>query len=198
MQPDWHVERALGPPDPRDMIDMRVGQQDVRQVNSILGRETQQPLDLVTRIDEDPFLRLGAGNDKSILEEGSDRLGLDYDHPVILAIVDDLMFSSKIKTAAKQLGVTLMFARSRDAALTAMRAESPSLVIFDLNNPRTDPLGTIAAMKADPALAAIPTLGFASHVQVETIDAARRAGIDQVMARSGFTEHLGEILVRYQ
>jgi hypothetical protein len=51
-------------------------------------------------------------------------------------------------------------------------------------------------MKADPALAAIPTVGFASHVQTEVIDAARRAGVDDVMARSAFTQRLAEILAR--
>jgi hypothetical protein len=34
-------------------------------------------------------------------------------------------------------------------------------VILDLNGTRMDPLGTIAAMKADAALAGIPTVGFA-------------------------------------
>src|SRR3954469_10054924 len=69
---------------------------------------------------------------------------------MIVAVLDDLMFSSKIKTAAQQLGVPVAFARSREAALTEMRKAAPSLVIFDLNNPRTDPLGIVAAMKQDP------------------------------------------------
>jgi PleD family two-component response regulator len=115
---------------------------------------------------------------------------------VILAILDDLMFTSKIKTTAKQIGATVAFARSADAALAAMRAERPSLVIFDLNNPRTNPLAIVQAMKTDPALADILTVGYASHVQVDVIDAARAAGVGQVLARSGFTEHLAEILGR--
>jgi CheY-like chemotaxis protein len=106
------------------------------------------------------------------------------------------MFTSKIKTAASQLGVPVTFARSADAALAEMRNSAPSLVIFDLNNPRTDPLGTVSAMKGDPSLASIPTLGFASHVQTDVIDAARRAGVDEVLARSAFTMRLGEILTR--
>jgi CheY-like chemotaxis protein len=69
-------------------------------------------------------------------------------------------------------------------------------VILDLNNPRTDPLGTVESMKADPALAAVPTVGFASHVQTDVIEAARRAGVDDVMARSAFAQNLPEILVR--
>jgi CheY-like chemotaxis protein len=115
---------------------------------------------------------------------------------VILAILDDLLFTSKIKTTAKQLGVAISVARSLDGALAEMRAHQPSLVIFDLNNPRTDPLGIVAAMKADPTLATIATVGFASHVQTEVIEAARLAGVDDVMARSMFTERLPQILAR--
>jgi PleD family two-component response regulator len=115
---------------------------------------------------------------------------------VILAVLDDLMFTSKIKAAAGQLGVTVAFARSADAAMTAMRATAPSLVILDLNNARTTPLAIVAAMKQDPALAVIPTVGYASHVQTEVIDAARHAGVGQVLARSAFTQQLAEILTR--
>src|SRR5437868_5010665 len=66
---------------------------------------------------------------------------------MILAIVDDLMFTSKIKTAAAQTGVAVLFARSSATALATMREHAPSLVILDLNSPRTDPLGTVAEMK---------------------------------------------------
>ena len=119
---------------------------------------------------------------------------LDYDHLVILAILDDLMFTSKIKTTAAGLGVPVTFARSSESALTTMRAGRPALVILDLNNPRTDPLGIVGAMKADAALSGIPTVGFVSHVQTELIEAARAAGVTDVVARSAFTMHLPEIL----
>jgi CheY-like chemotaxis protein len=115
---------------------------------------------------------------------------------MILAVLDDLMFSSKIKTTANQLGVPVTFARSAEAALGEMRKAAPALVIFDLNNPRTDPLGIVAAMKQDPALASIPTVGYASHVQVDVINAARQAGVDDVLPRSAFAMQLAEILRR--
>ena len=49
---------------------------------------------------------------------------------MILAILDDLMFTSKIKTAASHLGVPVTFARTSDAALAEMRKSAPTLVIF--------------------------------------------------------------------
>jgi PleD family two-component response regulator len=113
---------------------------------------------------------------------------------MILAILDDLMFTSKIRTAASQLGVDVTVARSSEAALAEMRKTVPSLVIFDLNSRRADPIGTVSAMKRDPALSSIPTVGFVSHVQTALIDAARDAGVDEVLARSAFTTRLPEIL----
>ncbi len=115
---------------------------------------------------------------------------------MILAILDDLMFTSKIRVAASQLGVPVKFARTSDAALAEMRDQAPSLVIFDLNSPRTDPLGTVRTMKLDASLASIQTVGFVSHVQTDLIQAARQAGVDEVLARSAFTTRLAEILSR--
>jgi PleD family two-component response regulator len=113
---------------------------------------------------------------------------------MILAVLDDLMFTSKIRTTASQLGVDVVFARSADAALSEMRTHTPSLVILDLNNARTNPLGIVASMQQDAALASIRTLGYASHVQTDVINAARRAGVGDVMARSAFTQQLAHIL----
>ena len=105
------------------------------------------------------------------------------------------MFTSKIKATAGRLGVAVVFARSSDAALDQMRNSAPSLVILDLNSARTDPLGIVTAMKREPALASIPTVGFVSHVQTDLIDAARQAGVGDVMARSAFTARLPDILL---
>lgn len=114
---------------------------------------------------------------------------------MILAAVDDMLFSSKIRTTAKNAGIELVFARTPAEIVDQARALRPSLVIFDLNSIKAAPIETVAALKRDPALAAIPTLGFVSHVQTDVIDAARAAGIDDVMARSAFAARLAEILL---
>jgi CheY-like chemotaxis protein len=75
-----------------------------------------------------------------------------------------------------------------------VKEKRPALVIFDLNATTLRPLDAVAALKADPDLRAIPTLGYVSHVQTDLIDAARRAGIDEVLARSAFSDQLGRIL----
>ena len=113
---------------------------------------------------------------------------------MIVCAIDDLLFSVKVSTASKALGVELYFERSADKVVSTVREKRPSLVIFDLNSKKLQPLDAIAALKADPELKAIRTLGYVSHVDTATIDAARQAGIDQVQARSAFVERLGEIL----
>lgn len=113
---------------------------------------------------------------------------------MVLCVVDDLIFSIKISTAAKALGTSIFFERNPEMVLPRIRDKQPSLVIFDLNSAQLRPLELIAAMKSDPALQAIPTLGYVSHVHTDVINAARTAGIDQVLARSAFSDQLAEIL----
>ena len=113
---------------------------------------------------------------------------------MIICAVDDLMFSIKISTAAKSLKADVYFERSGDKLLETIREKRPALVIFDLNSARIRPLDAIMALKRDPDLNATKTLGYVSHVDTATIDAARAAGIDQVLARSAFVDQLGDIL----
>lgn len=113
---------------------------------------------------------------------------------MVLVAVDDLLFSSKIRATAKQVGVDLTFARTPSDILSQARALKPTLVVFDINCSKADPINTVAALKADPELKDIPTTGFVSHVDTSLIMAARGAGMDEVMARSAFAANLPQIL----
>jgi PleD family two-component response regulator len=115
---------------------------------------------------------------------------------MILAVVDDLMFSSKIRSAAAQLHLPVVFARSSAAAMLEMNKSRPKLVILDLDSPRTDPIGILGTMKHDNALRDIPAIGFVSHVRADLIQAAQDAGAEEVLPRSAFTSRLPEILSR--
>lgn len=104
------------------------------------------------------------------------------------------MFLSKIRSAAQHAGVTVSVARSSANALEQLRTAVPALVILDLNNPRTDPLGIVATMTADARLAQVATVGFVSHVDGATVEAARAAGVGTVLARSAFVAQLPGML----
>ncbi len=114
---------------------------------------------------------------------------------MVLALVDDLMFRSKIKSAAARLGIEVSFASSRGAAVAAIGSARPTLLIADLNNRQADPLAVITAIKQDHELAGTRVVGFVSHVDTATIDGARAAGADEVLARSAFAARLPDILL---
>jgi PleD family two-component response regulator len=113
---------------------------------------------------------------------------------MILCAIDDLLFSVKIKTAAKALGTDVHFERAAEGVVPAVRERRPDLVIFDLNSRTLRPMEALAALKADDALRRVRTLGYVAHVDGATVAAAREAGIDEVLARSAFVDRLGEIL----
>ena len=113
---------------------------------------------------------------------------------MVLLVVDDLFFSIKVKTAAQHLGTEVFFERTGAHTLETIKEKKPRLVVFDLDAAKLRPIETVTAMKGDPELRTVPTLGFVSHVHADTIAAARAAGIDQVLARSAFADRLGAIL----
>ena len=106
---------------------------------------------------------------------------------MIVCAIDDLLFSIKIKDAAKHLGVELYFERSADRIVDTVRDKQPSLVIFDLNSARLDPLRVIAQLKSDPETRGIKTLGFVSHVHADTI-AAWLGGSQQLVTSLALLE----------
>ncbi len=113
---------------------------------------------------------------------------------MIVAAVEDLLFSSKIRTVGRQVGADLTFARTPDDILEKVRADRPTLVLFDLNSAKTDPIATIAAIRADRELVDVRIVGFASHVDADLIRSARAAGADEVLPRSAFASRLPAIL----
>jgi PleD family two-component response regulator len=113
---------------------------------------------------------------------------------MILAALDDLMFTSRIRAAAAGVGAEVRFARTAADASALAREFRPGLILLDLNARGFDPLATLGALKGDAGLAGLRIVGFVSHVQSDVIAAARSAGIDEVLARSAFVARLPELL----
>ena len=113
---------------------------------------------------------------------------------IVIAVVDDLFFASKIRGTAEQVGVTVRFVRSADALAEAARRDQPSLIICDLHSQKIDPNELAKQLKADEQLSSIPLLGFFSHVQVELKQQAEQSGFDRVLPRSAFNAQLIQIL----
>ncbi len=114
----------------------------------------------------------------------------------VLAAVDDLFFSTKIETTARQIGAKLTIVRDARELGEYLEEALPNLIIIDLNSRTCAPIESIRRIKADSRLAGIPVIGFFSHVQVELERDAREAGCDRILARSAFSRKLPDILLR--
>jgi CheY-like chemotaxis protein len=113
---------------------------------------------------------------------------------VIIAVVDDMFFASKIRAVAEAVGAEILFPRSQEALIQKARDAKPRLIIVDLHNQKIEPSTLATELKADNELRAVPLLGFFSHVQTELQRNALAAGFDQVIPRSVFARDLSKIL----
>ena len=113
---------------------------------------------------------------------------------MVLAIVDDLLFSSKIRAAAKAVDQDAVFIRKRADVAAAVREHRPHAVIIDLDRDALDPIGVIHDLQADARRPSLRVIGFASHVHADRLRLAREAGCDRVLARSGFVADLPGLL----
>jgi CheY-like chemotaxis protein len=112
--------------------------------------------------------------------------------PRVIALVDDLMFLSRIREAARRRDLEVTAVRAVPELLAAC-SDPPRMVIIDLDRPRPPAAEALAALRAEPALAKLPVVGFFSHVHAERGRQAREAGC-MALPRSAFVEELDALL----
>ena len=98
----------------------------------------------------------------------------------IVAIVSDLMLASRVSESLKAAGHEVSVAPKLPESLEA------EAIVCDLD---TADLDAIVA-------AGLPSLGFYSHVDIETKRRAEAAGIDLVVPRSRMSRELPQLLDR--
>jgi CheY-like chemotaxis protein len=111
----------------------------------------------------------------------------------VIAFMDDLMFLSRVREAARAQGLEFRGVRTLSELREAC-SPPPRLVLMDLDSPRLPATQALAALRADPSLAGVPVVGFFSHVHAERARAAQAAGCTRVLARSAFVQKLPELL----
>src|SRR5687767_12867324 len=100
----------------------------------------------------------------------------------IAYLCSDLLFVSKIRETARLLGHEA--AGARDLAGLPGAARGAERVIVDLRLPFA--LEAVRALRADPAAAAVPVIGFCEHERTELMDQARAAGCTHALAKGRF------------
>ena len=112
---------------------------------------------------------------------------------MVLLVVEDLIFLSRIQQTAQAVGTEVESVDTRQiedrAAQGGVRA-----IIIDLNHCSCSAVETVRTLKRNPATRQLPVVGFLSHVQTDLAAAAREAGCDLVLARSAFVRQLPQLL----
>ena len=109
----------------------------------------------------------------------------------VAALVGDLMFLSRIREAARASGLEVRAVRAGPDLAQAVRGATLALV--DLDDPRLG-IQAVATLRGHQETAAIPIVGFFSHVHAARGRDARQAGCTEALPRSAFIEKLPEIL----
>jgi predicted metal-dependent hydrolase len=140
--------------------------------------------------------------------------------PMILGFVADLYFSVRIESVASRLKYRVKWIeRVEEIASTesfpsgrvygehlrgpgAELLENitlwrPALIIFDLNNQAVPWREWISLISSVPATRRIPVICFGSHMDIESMKAARAAGAKVVLARSQFVTQLPELIQKF-
>ncbi len=103
-----------------------------------------------------------------------------------LYFTNDLMFSSRVLGAAQAAGLPLSTVLSQAALAEQLAGDPVALVVIDLASPGAD-VGAIAALVRAAAPSA-QIVCYGPHVDHERLEAALRAGCDQVYSRGQFMQ----------
>jgi predicted metal-dependent hydrolase len=115
------------------------------------------------------------------------------DQPVIISLVPNLMFATRIEDAAQAAGAAVLNPIDQAAFLTALR-DGARLVIIDSSATHVPWMEWVSAAKDDPATEAVPIIAFGAHIDIELRNRALGAGVDRYLARSNFSDGLPEFI----
>jgi CheY-like chemotaxis protein len=110
----------------------------------------------------------------------------------VIAVVSDLIFGARIRSAAQDAGASASFVRNTAALFEA--AAGADMILLDLDTRWLDAPAAIAALKQNPATSGVDIVAFGPHVAADALTAARAAGADRVLARSAFVRVLPDLM----
>ena len=110
----------------------------------------------------------------------------------VLGLVRDIMLRSRIDTAAEALGLEVAYSAGLDHARTRAAELQPAVIFADLSDSAFPAEQTARDLRAAAPKARI--VGFAAHVDLNALAAARAAGFDLTLSRSEFTARLADLL----
>lgn len=106
---------------------------------------------------------------------------------MIVAVTTDLLVAAPIEHAARQRGLPFR-SLAPDALGEVELDRSPTLVLLDLTS-TTGVAETVRHIRTRFG-ESVPVVAFGPHVHVESLQAAREAGCDQVLTRGQFHQQV--------
>ena len=142
---------------------------------------------------------------------------MDYQTPLIVAFVGDLMFTTRIDNVIRHLGYRVRWVDDPSAfgdgqqetkqellgeklhgqegqLFKKISSWQPALLLFDLANQVIPWRQWIPLLKSSAATRQIPIVAFGPHVDVELMQEAKQIGVDFVYARSRFSNSMPQLL----
>jgi CheY-like chemotaxis protein len=107
----------------------------------------------------------------------------------LLAVINDLMFQSRVSEHAQALGYDITVAHT-PSSLRAALERAPALVILDLHVAGLDWRDVVALARARD----VPVLAFGRHTEAPLLRQAREAGCERVVPRSQLVEELPQLI----
>lgn len=111
-----------------------------------------------------------------------------------IALIPDLLFGSNVVGSLRAAGIEVDLVGDPEAVRE--RLGDADVLIVDLTGGLGDGAGLVESLAADSALGDTKTLGFYSHVDVETRERAQRAGFDLIVPRSRMAREGGALVRR--
>ena len=114
----------------------------------------------------------------------------------VLVLVDDLFWRTKIDHAVRSAQAPAVFVTDPAALASAADPDVVGLILVDLSI-RKEPFTALEALKKSPKTKGIPVVGYYEHVRKDLLEKGKKAGCEDVLTRSVFSEHLGDLVLKY-
>ena len=113
--------------------------------------------------------------------------------PLAIVFYERLMPGSQLVNRLQDLNYRVLALNDADRLAATVQRESPLLLFVDLATPG-DVCGTIAKLKATPATAHVPVIGFAPDNTPDLLAGAQTAGANIAVSETAVVNHLSQLI----
>jgi CheY-like chemotaxis protein len=115
----------------------------------------------------------------------------------VLALVDDLLFGSRVQSALESAGHAVeLIADPASVRERLGDGREGAVLVIDLTDARLDGARVLEQLRGEGALGGVHTLGFYSHVDVSARERAERAGFELLVPRSRMAREAAGLVER--